>query len=191
MKNKSHYLTISIIFIFCVFVNTSCQPKIEYEKFADYAIEMDSKSLNMTFEVANGREYNLNLLSGENTIIYPTGQVTFNYTLTNTTDQNYRFTVCLFWKEFTNELGCDVVTFIGQSSANLTHTVPLSPGSGELWIEGTDILIEPIGADNRPQYFSSILTVNTACPSDEKCCNYLPDGDCEQCVDESKGQLCP
>jgi hypothetical protein len=170
---------------------TSCEQQVKFEQFADYAIEMDSKSITLAYDVANGRKYVLTLAAGEDATIYPTGQVTFSYTLINKTDKNYRFTVCLLWREYTDQIGCDTVTFIGQSSVTLTHTVALGPGSGQLWVEGTDILVEPIGNDSRPQYFSATLTVDAACPSGEKCCNYLPDGSCGRCVDPQKNQACP
>jgi hypothetical protein len=191
MKQKSTQLTIIIIFALFAFSTMSCKPREEFEQFVDYAIELDSESLNLTYEVANSREYDLSILSGEKATIYPTGQITFIYTLTNTTDRNYRFTVCLFWEEFTNELGCDIVTFIGQSSVTLTHTVSLSPGSGQLWLQGTDILVEPIVNDVPPLYFSASLDVETACPSGETCCHYHPDGKCGQGIDPQKNQSCP
>ena len=164
--------TIKIIFskaiiAFLLSITNSCliigfeYSHANFEPYEDHAIYLESNSLELNYEVANTREYTFTLLADENSTIYPTGRVTFRYTLTNSTDNNYHFTVCIFWKEYINELGCDTVTFIGRSSVYLTHSVSLSPGSGLLWIQGTDILVEPIGNEVHPQYFSAILTVGT------------------------------
>ena len=187
--NLQQFVLITLVLL--SFLISSCEPQIKFEDYADYAIEMNPNSLALKYIAAKDRTM-LDTLPGSSDLsIYPAGEVTFSYTLANITDKNYRFTACLYWKNQTKSLGCDKVRFIGKSSVSLSHTVLLSPDSGELWVEGTDILVEPIGNDTRPQYFAATLTVATPCPSDESCCSYEPDGSCGQCIDKSKNEVCP
>lgn len=163
-------------------------PPVVFEQYENNAIQMVPQSISMEFETAKPTTYQTILPTGASGKIYPRGQVTFRYELRNLTDKNYRFEVCLGWEK--QAIGCDTVTFIGQTSNILTHSAALSPGSGPLQVSAPNILIDAGSNDVRPLYYWATLEVANACGNGEKCCHYSEDGSCPECIANDGTQQC-
>lgn len=167
-----------------------CPQQIVFEQYENNAIQMVPQSISIEYVTTKPNTYQTTLPSGASGTIYPAGQVAFRYKLRNTTDKNYRFEVCLGWGK--QAVGCDTVTFIGQSTNTLTHSAALSPGSDTLQVHATNIIIDAGSNDVRPVYYYATLQVDDpGCPSGQKCCHYNEDGSCPECIAADGTQQCP
>ncbi len=163
-------------------------PSPNFEKFENYAIEMVSKQVSISYFVKQ-HKYSTQFVEGQSKKICPGRSIVeVSYSLRNKTSKNYRFYVCLSFSDG-KCIAPKLVTFIGSQTIYVKHLISLPQGSGHFTVQSHDILTS-INDDTTPSYFSGQLEVKSpSCPASKICCESLPSGCCNICV--KAGQPCP
>lgn len=157
-----------------------------YEQFEGFAIEMVPKRVSISYDVPS-RRYSTTLSQGQSKKICPaSNEVEVSYSLRNRKAKNYRFKVCLMFGS--NCLAPRQVTLARNETINVKHRTTWPIGSDRFSVTAQPIQYDGGISDVQPEYFDAILQVHSPCDQEHRCCELLPSGCCNMCID--KKDLC-